>query len=202
MNWLRRLDVFRSIPRRAQTDLPLKLVVSFLLLFSPTPPVMAQVSPVTKGIEYSVGTALLLYQSVYSIEATFGLEGAVCGAIAGSWGWQAGGRLGLSPVQPELFGGLVVAQSVDFWRPTIGIELGVTSRAKFGEGDALLRETRHAMEGAISPFYVAVQTDALSFAVAENWRVSVLDLHVGTHLSHIGRTLRLQIGILSVGANI
>jgi hypothetical protein len=196
---------FRHLDRSTyaqESGYPLRRSLFTLLIWSSVAPALAQEPYDGRRIEYSAGTSVLIYQSVYSMDETFALEGCVRGVISGPWGWQAGGRIGLSPARPELFGGLLVVQEIGSWRPSIGLELGVTSRAKFDEGKGLLRETRKAMDESNSPFYFAVQTAPLSFEFSGWWRASLLEVHVGTHLSHIGRTLRVQLGILSVGAHL
>jgi hypothetical protein len=178
-------------------------LLAFLCLFLfARQPGLAQDPVSPGGFEYSAGTSFLIYQSVFSMDGTLAFEGTMRGPIAPAWRWQAGFRLGFSPERPELFGGVLLTQGLGSWRPAIGVELGVTSRAKFAEGKGLLRETRQTMEGNISPVYVAMQTAPLSFAFSERWRVSFLEIHIGTHLSHIGRTMRAQVGIVTVGATL
>jgi len=70
---------------------PLKRSLLTLLIWSSVASVLAQEPLGGREIEYSAGTSVLIYQSVYSIDETFALEGCVRGVISGSWGWQASG---------------------------------------------------------------------------------------------------------------
>lgn len=158
--------------------------------------------PRDADLEYSAGSSVLLYGNVYSVQASFSVDAAVRGAIAGHWYWEAGARMGLGPSQPEVFGRLVAAHEVGAWHPFVGLELGYTRRAVFTDGGTIVRETRSAMEGEISPFYGAVHAAPLKFELLKGVRVSFIEIQVGTHLSHIGRTLRAQLGMISVGADL
>ncbi len=113
--------------------------------------------------------------------------------------WQIGARFGLNPVLPEGYVRILTYQEIGFWIPNIGIEVGITNRIHFDKGKKLLQETREAMVSGISPFYIACQTTPLSFKVFNRWRISVLEFHIGTHLGKIGQTMRLQVGILTIG---
>jgi hypothetical protein len=103
---------------------------------------------------------------------------------------------------PEVYARLIASVEIGSWQPAAGIEIGVTRRARFDEGKKLLRETRAALEDDISPFFVAVHTAPVSFKAWDRWRLSFLELQFGTHLSHFGRTLRAQVGLVSVGATL
>ena len=155
-----------------------------------------------QGVEVSSGVSLLLYQSVFSFEPSVAVETAAGGRLAGSWAWQAGARVAFDPVLPEAFARVLAAPWVGRWRPSVGLELGLTARGRFEEGDALLREMRAASEEDISPFYVAAHAAPLSFRIGDTWRVSVAEIHAGTHLGNTGRTTRAQIGVVSVGVEL
>ncbi|HNY03090.1 MAG TPA: hypothetical protein PKG48_10905 [Bacteroidales bacterium] len=151
-----------------------------------------------KPIEIQAGFGMLITQSVFSMQNGFAPELAVAKEFSESLAWQAGIRLGLNPVLPEAFGRLLVRQRVGAWQPAVGLELGTTRRTRFDAGKALLRETREAMQGTISPFYVAVHAAPLSFGIREKWRLSLLEIDFGTHFSHPGRTLRAQVMLVTL----
>jgi hypothetical protein len=153
----------------------------------------------TDRFEASAAGTMLFYQSVYSFQSSLGIEAAFRGNIRGPMQWQAGLRLGLNPVLPEGFARLLVVQKVGKWQPSAGIELGLTKRAYFDDGEALLRESREAMRTDINSLYISGHAAPLSFKVADAWRISVMELDIGTHLSHIGRTIRVQVYLVSVG---
>lgn len=162
-------------------------------------PVFSQNIFKQSDFELSSGISMLLYQSVFSYQSSSAIETAIRGHVAGLLDWQVGARIGFGPALPEGFVRLLAAQEVGAWRPLVDFELGLTNRAHFEKGEKLLRETRQAMEGDISPVYVAGYSAPLSFKMWDRWRLSVLEIHFGTHIGHIGRTARLQLGIITIG---
>jgi len=171
----------------------------FFLCLTMSIPLFSKEVTGDQNLEISGGFALTLYQSVYSFQQSAAFETAVMKEITPGWNWQAGARLGLSPARPEGFFRLLAAQQIGIWRPLVGIETGITNRARFDEGEKLLRETRQAMEDGISHFYVAGYAAPLSFHIKNRWRISAFELQFGTHIGHTGRTARLQISVLSIG---
>jgi hypothetical protein len=93
---------------------------------------------------------------------------------------------------------VLLAEEAGVWNPDIGLELGITTRAEFKEGSALLRETREATQTGLGVFYISIHAAPLSFRIKEKWRLSALEVDVGTHFADFGRTLRGQLTILSV----
>ena len=155
-----------------------------------------------RKLEISSGFSGMLYQSVYSFQESIALETALRGQAIGLWDWQVGARLGFKPTLPEGFVRLLAVPEIGAWRPSVGIELGLTNRSHFDEGETLLRETRKAMEHDISHIYIAGHSTPVSFLLWNRWRISVMELNIGTHVGDTGRTMRVQIGILSVGRTI
>lgn len=153
---------------------------------------------VDKNLEISVGSSAMIYQSVYSMEGAFAAEATLRGTIADQWRWHAGGRLYSALTGSELFARVTALVPFEVWRPEAGLELGWTGRLHFKDGPMLLRESRRAMEGDPGPIYVAFHAAPLSFMIAEEWRLSLLELQVGTHVSHPGRTLRALFGLFSL----
>ncbi len=102
-------------------------------------------------LEMSTGASMLLYQSVFSFQPSFGGMAAVRGTLHNDLDWQAGVRLGSIPGGVEGFARLLAAPKFGAWAPMVGFEVGLTQREQFEQGDKLLRETRRAMEGGISP---------------------------------------------------
>lgn len=172
------------------------LVVAFISL---SYPLFAQDFSNTGKFEISTGASMMLYQSVFSFQESIAGEIALRGDLTGHWDWQIGTRLGFAPMLPDGFVRLLAAPEIGRWQPFVGFELGITNRAHFKQGENLLQETRAAMEGDISHFYVAGHSAPLSFKLWEHWRLSVLELHLGTHLGNTGRTVRVQVGIISIG---
>ncbi len=150
------------------------------------------------GLEVSAGVSTLATQHVFSYALEPALEVGAGWRVREGWVLGLGARLGLGPVLPEGYVRLSAAPDLGRWAPSLGLELGLSARTEFPEGDALLRETREAAEEGVGAGYVAVRAEPLSFRWAR-WRVSVLEVHVGTHLQDPGRTLRVQLGLLTVG---
>jgi hypothetical protein len=162
----------------------------------------AQTDTAARGFEVTAGTLASLYQSVYSFQDGFAFDLAIGRPIDEVWKWRIGTRLAVGPLLPEAYVRLLAVMQFGSWMPSVGFEIGVTSRARFDEGKELLREFRVITEEDISPFYVAVHTTPVSFQLWDRWRLSVLELQFGTHLSHIGRTLRAQVGLVAVGTTL
>jgi hypothetical protein len=149
--------------------------------------------------EVTAGFGMLIYQSAYNMQDALGIEAALRSTMVGPLDWQAGVRIGLGPVLPEVFGRVLLQQETGAWRPEIGLELGVTGRAKFEDGAFLLRETREAMQTDINSLYMAIHTAPLSFKIKKKWKLSLLEIDFGTHFTHFGRTLRAQVTVVSAG---
>jgi hypothetical protein len=173
----------------------LVLLFSGILLVGPA---YSQEENARPFYELNAGFGLLIYQSVYSLENSFGIEAAVRSRIAGPFDWQAGVRLGLGPVLPEVFGRAILVQDCGAWTPGIGVELGVTARAKFPGGTGLLEETRSAMNRDPGLVYLSVHAAPLAFRLREQWKLSFMELDFGTHFAGFGRTLRGQLTLVSV----
>ncbi len=154
------------------------------------------------GYELSCGIVSCIYQNVFSLQQSTAVESAVRHFTGGPFSYQAGVRLGFSPALPEAFVRILAGATTESWQPMIGFEFGVTRRARFDAGNQLLQETRIAMESGISPFYLALHSSPLRYRFGDRWRFSFLELQFGTHLSHFGRTLRVQVCLLSAGATL
>lgn len=174
----------------------INLLIVCLLLSAP---LYSQHNSSDRNFEITAGMGMLIYQSAYNLQNSFGFEAAVRNTITGPLDWQGGIRIELDPVLPEVFGRVLLQQETGAWRPEIGLELGVTGRAKFEDGAFLLRESREAMQTDINAFYMAIHTAPLSFKIKERWKLSIAEIDFGTHFSHIGRTLRAQVTVVSAG---
>jgi hypothetical protein len=168
----------------------MKVLAAFVAVFAVTTSLLAQ-----SDLEVSAGLSMLVYQSVYSFEQSTAIETAVRGHAIKTLDWQAGTRLGIDRMLPDVFVRLLVAPRSGMWSPFLGVEFGYTNRGRFSDGNLLLRESRKAMEGEISHFYIAGHSAPLSFTWRKKWRISVMELHIGTHAQHMGRTMRVQAGL-------
>lgn len=177
----------------------MKSLLAIIFIIGSSFPLFSQEVFKKNDFELSTGTSMMLYQSVYSFQQSVAWETAIRGNVSRQWDWQLGARMGIDPVLPDFFARFLAAPELGFWRPFVGVEFGYTNRAHFEAGEKLLRETRTAMEKNISHFYIAGHSAPLSFNVWEKYRISLLELHIGTHLGHSGRTLRVQLGVISIG---
>jgi len=175
----------------------LLLVTAFFLVTA----AIAQEVKKRPAYEVNAGFSMLIYQTVYTMENSFAIEAAVRNKLVGSVDWQAGVRLGLGPVLPEVFGRVVLIQEVGIWKPDIGVEIGVTTRATFQDDTGLLAETRKAMNQEVGIVYLSIHAAPLSFRIKKKWRLSVLELDFGTHFVDFGRTLRGQLTLFSISRN-
>lgn len=177
----------------------MKYVFAIVLLVGARGVTASQEIQRARTSEISVGLSMLIYQSVYALESSTALELAWKNPMPGFWSWQVGARLGVTPALPEAYVRILAEPDLGSWQPAAGVELGYTNRDRFSAGDLLLRETRAAMEGQRSHLYIAGHAAPASFRLWNDWRVSVLELQIGTHLRNAGRTMRVQVGVIAVG---
>lgn len=162
-------------------------------------PAYTQESFAERKFEVTVAPEMLIYQSAYNFQDSYGIEAAIQGKLYKNIDWQAGLRLGFDPVAPEGFGRLLIGQALKAWHPNIGVEFGVTTRDYFEDGSSLLQETRKAMQEGIWPVYVAVHAAPVKFFFGHGWTVSAMEVDLGTQLSDFGTTLRVRLGLFSIG---
>jgi hypothetical protein len=153
----------------------------------------------TSSLEVGLGTSALLVLGPMSGSSSFAVDATARGPLARAWQWNAGVRVGVSPPSPELFAGVAIAPRIGAWQPSVGLELGLSTRGDDDAGSALLREARDASRTGLSPVYFAFHGAPLSFWLADDWRFSVLELQLGTHVAPLGRYVRAQLGIVSLG---
>jgi hypothetical protein len=148
----------------------------------------------------SAGFSALLLQSYLFNHAGLAVDASIDGAIGTGWSWSLGGRLGLGPSLPEGFARVAAAPTVGRWMGTAGIELGFTARTRYDTGlGGVAQALRAQAQREASPIYLAVHTAALRFRVWERWRISLLEVHIGSHLWRSGEHIRLQVGLFQIG---
>jgi hypothetical protein len=87
------------------------------------------------------------------------------------------------------------------WQPALGPELGysgLTRLTRILPGTAHPNDGVEAAEPRTTPFYMALAAAPLRFQLAR-LTLSAAEVHVGTELVRPGSTLRLQLGLLSIG---
>lgn len=172
-------------------------IIAAALLLSAPDPVQAQQVP-SRKTSVSAGFGVLLCQSGFGVENTTGFEVAVGRSVREQLALEAGLRLGLYPVRPDVFLRLMVMQQFGIWKPSVGIENGYSDRAFF-EGDSkLLEETRNAMTDALGHWYVSSHIEPLCFGLKNHWDISMAEMDIGTHYKRIGSTMRLNVNLLKV----
>lgn len=152
-------------------------------------------------LEYSAGFGMIIYQSGYGFRNSFGIEAHAGKQIKGPVKWQAGLRLGVNPVLPEAFCRLLLTEKFGRWKPSIGLENGISKRAYFKGGSNLLRETREAMDRSTGIFYVSSHSELLAFQINSKLKISLLEIDFGTHYRSFGKTLRLQTTLLRLNTS-
>jgi hypothetical protein len=171
--------------------------IAAALLISAAHPLLAQQVPTPKT-SVSAGFGVLIYQSGFGVENTIGFEAAVGRSIREQLTAEAGFRLGLDPILPDIFLRLIVTQQFGIWKPSVGIENGYSNRAFF-EGDSdLLKETRDAMTNEMGHWYISSHVEPLCFGLKHHWDISIATIDIGTHYKNIGSTMRLNVNLLKV----
>jgi hypothetical protein len=153
-----------------------------------------------RGPVVSAGLSALLLQSYMFNHAGLALDVGLDGRLGTGWSWSVGGRLGLGPPLPEGFARLSAAPTLGRWMGTAGLELGYTARTRYDVGLAgVARALRAQAEEEASPIYLALHTAALRFRLWDHWRISLLEVHIGSHFWRPGEHIRLQVGLFQIG---
>ncbi len=158
----------------------------------------ARVPPLQR-LEVYVGPSSLMLLGPVSGEIGWAFDVGVQGPLHATWRWMAGARLAMSPIAPEMFGGVSAQPRFGRWSPSVGVELGLTARGLADQGDRLLMELRDVSSRDLVPLYVALYAAPLRFHVSPRWRLSLLELGVGTHVAPFGRYVRLQLLLAAIG---
>jgi hypothetical protein len=159
----------------------------------------AQRAPAPSRLEAYVGPSAFLLLGPVSGQASLALDATIQGQIRRPWFWTAGARLDVSPLAPEMFGRISAQPRFGAWSPGASFELGLTARGLEDQGDRLLMELREISRRELAPLYVAIHCAPLRFRASPEWRLSFVELSVGTHVSPLGRYLRFQLLLAAVG---
>jgi len=150
------------------------------------------------GIDISAGLSFLLYQSGYGFNSIQGLDVLVSKQLGNTIKAEAGFRTSFGTFLSEGFIRGVVYNKFNWWQPVIGIEIGITKRADFENSTNLMKETRDAMLKDLGYFYFSTHLEWLSLSLFQDIKFSFLELDIGTHFEHFGRTLRAQTTLIKI----
>ncbi|MGZ3459370.1 MAG: hypothetical protein ACXU86_12805 [Archangium sp.] len=160
--------------------------------------------------ELSVGLSSLSQQSFFRTASGFTLVEAAwmrTAAEQGPWrGLQYGGGvrtgwpMAWTHVPLEAFVRVQLSARLGLWEPAIGPEVGVTgfNSLKPTESTWPQGQVRQYEDQRFGPAYVAFGASPLRFRLGR-FGVSALQFRVGTPLPQPGSTLRVQLGLVSVG---
>ena len=160
--------------------------------------VLAAPTARAQALELSGGASSLIVLGPLSGQASTALDVNVTGPISDVFAWSAGARLGIGAWSSEAFGRVTAAVSFGSLAPAAGLELGLSARSDDDSGDKLLIQGRAASREELFPGYVALHAAPLRFRLFERFRLSVLELQVGTHFVPLGRFVRLNLQLISV----
>ena len=160
--------------------------------------------------ELSLGLSSLSQQSFFRSASGFTLVEAAWMRTAteqGTWrGLQYGGGLrtgwpmAWAHVPLELFVRAQFSARLGPWEPAAGPELGVSGFNSLNPSESTWPqgEVRRLEDSRFGPAYLAFGASPLRFRVGR-FGLSALQVRVGTPLPRPGSTLRVQLGLLSVG---
>lgn len=149
-------------------------------------------------LELSAGYGMLIYQSGYGLNNSYGVEFVAGKSLHELLKLEGGFRLGLDYIQPDAFLRLCASARFGLWNPAIGIESGYSNRICFDGNSNLLKETRDAMSRDLGHFYLSSHTEIFSFEFRKNWNINLLEINFGTHYTNFGTTLRLQTTLIRI----
>jgi hypothetical protein len=174
-----------------------RIIFWLLGLLLTTPSLQSQSNNINR-IELSLGYNFLIYQSAYGFNNSSGADIFLAKTLNENLKAGVGIRMGVNPLLPEGFLRGIVTQTFGVWNPSIGIETGITNRANFESPTNLLKETREAMLKDIGYCYLSTHVEPLSFDLKNKFGLSFLELDIGTHYKHFGKTLRVQTTIVRI----
>jgi hypothetical protein len=182
---------------------------SLLLL---TPLLLATTAEAAPRHELSGGVSTMFQMGTFRPSPSFllvevaGLRTAAeegpLSALQFGGGLRVGWPLIPETVPLEAFLRVQLGAKLGFWRPAGGLELGLTGLNWRGY-NALLPDNRlEGLEDAtLGPAYGSFIMSPARFQLGR-FQVSALQLHVGTGLQALGSSVRVQLGLLSLGGSL
>lgn len=164
------------------------------------------------GREVSVGVLSVTHMSFFRMSPSrLGLGVAYRhplgpGGGMSPWFIQAGLRAALpdawTPLPLELFVRPQLRAALGCWEPAVGLEVGVSGLTDLGDRGGVLPMDFYDLEQRrVSPFYLAFTAAPLRLRLGA-FRVSALELLLGTTVSPLGAVGRFQLEFLNVGVSL
>lgn len=181
----------RDVHQAARVQL---LPIAVIVLAAAAPRAVA-----AEPIHVRAGVSELVHMTSFfgALGAAAEVEGEA--RLAPAWCVTGGVRIELTSGRPEAFGRISIAPRARGWIPAVGVELGVSARARLRDRRGQLADARAEAQASASPVYVAVHAAPLRFTIGAQWTLSVGELQVGTQVPEVGHWARLQLGLVSVG---
>jgi len=173
-------------------------ILCLLLSFMATSSYTQETGYQENKIEIALGYNFLINQSVYGFNSSTGLELSIARQIKQSFKAEIGVRMEIDPILSDGFIRGIVSQRFGTWRPAIGLETGMTNRTHFESSTNLLKESREATLKDIGYSYLSTHIEPLSFQFKKKFNLSLLELDIGSHFKHLGRTMRAQIVLVRI----
>lgn len=138
----------------------------------------------------------------WAVEASYGVRHAghaveADAGIRAILGEDVAGAVAL-----DFFAAIALAPEIgSAWEPRIGVELGISTagRSLLGEDDAPPDSFVRALSDA-SPAYVGTALSPARFHWRQ-WHVDAMAIFMGSPIPDLGRTVRLQVSFLRLGAS-
>lgn len=160
--------------------------------------------------ELSAGVSLLVQLGTFrTAPDQLLLEVAGLRTLAGEGPWSAlqlggGLRTGIpgSPVPLEAFVRAQLGTRLGLWRPAAGVELGLSGFNQRYYTPLFTDNRQEGYEDArLGPAYGSFSASPFRFQLGR-FQVSALQLGLGTSLHALGSSVRIQVGLLSVGGSL
>ncbi len=125
----------------------------------------------------------------YGVEADVGARGIFGENVAGTVAFDVYGAIALAPALSS------------FWEPRIGLELGISTAARsILDEDSAAPGSYIRAFSATAPGYFGTGLSPAHFRWRQ-WHLDAMAIFIGSSLPGIGRTARLQVNFLRLGAS-
>ncbi len=153
-------------------------------------------NPVRCRNEVSMGAGMSIFQMGFAMQPLQHLDISYARRFTRNISAVCGIRYYKESGFPAGFARFSVTQRFGAWEPSAGIEAGVFTPIYTSSSNQLLKETREAMLDEIGRLYLSSHISPLSFALGNHWKISTLDISIGSHARHIGRSVFAQVNFI------